>query len=126
MSGPFLVPGCALTTTASEPDRAGADFLETKIRPVLAEHCYACHSSQAKKLKGGLLLDSLEGMRKGGQTGPAVVPGKPDESLLVQAVRYEDELTRMPPKRKLSDAAIAALEQWIKDGAEWPSARPAA
>jgi hypothetical protein len=63
-------------------------------------------------------------MRKGGQTGPAVVPGKPDESLLVQAVRYEDELTRMPPKGKLPDAAIAALEQWIKNGAEWPSARP--
>jgi mono/diheme cytochrome c family protein len=126
MSGPFLVLACALATTASEPDRAGADFLETRVRPVLAEHCYACHSSQAKKLKGGLLLDSLEGMRKGGQTGPAVVPGKPDESLLVQAVRYEDELTRMPPKGKLPDAAIAALEQWIKDGAEGPSARPGA
>ena len=70
---------------------------------MLAEHCYSCHSAQAKKLKGGLLLDTLEGLRKGGETGPAVVPGKPDESLLIQAIRYDDELTRMPPKGKLPE-----------------------
>ena len=110
--------------SASEPERAGSDFFETKVRPVLVEHCYACHSPQAKKLRGGLLLDTIEGMRKGGQSGPAVVPGKPEESLLVQAVRYDDELIKMPPKEKLPAPAIAALEQWIKDGAAGPSARP--
>ena len=107
LAEPRLPPG---------PARAGSDFFETKVRPVLAEHCYACHSAQAKKLKGGLLLDTLEGMRKGGETGPAVVPGKPDESLLIQAIRYDDELTRMPPKGKLPAATIAGLEQWVKRG----------
>ena len=75
----FLALTCARGAGASEPGPApaGSDFFETKVRPVLAEHCYACHSAQAKKLKGGLLLDTLEGMRKGGETGPAVVPGSP-------------------------------------------------
>ncbi len=124
LSGLSLVLFGVLTASASEPDRASSDFFETKVRPVLVEHCYACHSSQAKKLKGGLLLDTIEGMRKGGQSGPAVVPGKLEESLLVRAVRYDDELTRMPPKQKLTAAAIAALEQWVKEGAEGPSDRP--
>src|SRR5271169_4149081 len=96
--GLLLVFFGILTASASEPDRAGSDFFETKVRPVLVEHCYACHSSQAKKLKGGLLLDTIEGMRKGGKSGAAVVPGKPEESLLVEAVHYDDELLRMPPK----------------------------
>src|SRR5262245_32405732 len=64
------------SVAAGQTDLARQDFFETKVRPVLAEHCYACHSPQAKKPKGGLLLDTLEGMRKGGDTGPAVVPGK--------------------------------------------------
>ena len=105
----MLATWCSAVTAAGE-DPAGSDFFETKVRPVLAEHCYACHSAQAKKLKGGLLLDSLEGMRKGGETGPAVVPGKPDESLLIQAVRYDDELTKMPPKGKLP--AATRLPSW--------------
>ncbi|HKI20901.1 MAG TPA: DUF1549 domain-containing protein, partial [Isosphaeraceae bacterium] len=124
LSGLSLVLFGVLTVSASEPDRASSDFFETKVRPVLVEHCYACHSSQARKLKGGLLLDTIEGMRKGGQSGPAVVPGKPEESLLVQAVHYDGELTRMPPKEKLPAPAIAALEEWIKVGTTGPSARP--
>jgi len=124
LSGLSLVLFGVLSASASEPDRASLDFFETKVRPVLVEHCYGCHSSQAKKLKGGLLLDTIEGMRKGGQSGPAVVPGKLEESLLVQAVRYDDELTRMPPKEKLPAAAIASLEQWVKEGAAVPMARP--
>ena len=72
------------------------------------------------------MLDTVAGMRKGGQSGPAVVPGSPEESLLVQAVRYDDELTKMPPKEKLPSAAIAALEHWIKEGAAGPLALPAA
>jgi len=126
LSGLSLVLFGVLTVSASEPDRASSDFFETKVRPVLVEHCYACHSSQARKLKGGLLLDTIEGMRKGGQSGPAVVPGKPEESLLVQAVHYDGELTRMPPKEKLPAPAIAALEHWIKEGAAGPSAPGAA
>ena len=98
------------------------DFFESKVRPVLAEHCYKCHSAQAKSLKGGLRLDSLDGMRKGGDTGPAVVPGDLEASLLVKAVKYDDEVLRMPPKGKLPDASIAALAQWVKDGAVGPHA----
>jgi hypothetical protein len=116
----LLLPG-ALTAQAAEPDHSGSEYFESKIRPVLVEHCYACHSSQAKKLKGGLLLDTFEGMRKGGDTGPAVIPGKPEESLLIQAVRYQGELTRMPPKGKLPEATIALLDQWVKEGAAGPA-----
>ena len=69
----------------------GVEFFEKRVRPVLAEHCYECHSAEAKKIKGKLRLDSREEMLRGGETGPAVVPGKPDESLLITAVRYHDK-----------------------------------
>ena len=92
------------------------------MRPVLAEHCYKCHSAGAKALKGGLRLDSLDGMRKGGDSGPAVVPGDLETSLLVKAVKYDDELLRMPPKGKLPASSIATLAQWVKDGAVGPHA----
>ena len=118
-----LVLACGAVVPASARTPADVDRFETKVRPLLAEHCYACHSAGARKLKGGLLLDSLEAIRKGGQTGPAVVPGKLDESLLIQVVRYEDELTKMPPKGKLPASSIAILEEWVKAGAHGPSAR---
>ncbi len=102
----------------SDPD--GADFFESKVRPVLVEHCYKCHSAQSKPIKGGLRLDSLDAMRKGGDMGPAVVPGDVDASLLVQAVRYQDEALRMPPKGKLPDATVASIEHWVKGGAAVP------
>src|SRR4030095_10340117 len=85
-------------------DDAGLDFFESKVRPALVEHCYKCHSAGAEKLKGGLLLDSREGVLKGGDSGPAVVPGKPDESLLVKAVRRLDKDLAMPPKKELPEA----------------------
>ena len=119
----FLALACARVAMGSDP---GSDFFETRVRPTLVEHCYSCHSAQAKKLKGGLLVDSPDGLRKGGESGPAVVPGKPDDSLLIQAIRYDDELTRMPPKGKLPRDTIAMLEQWVKAGAPGPLARPAA
>ena len=72
----FLALACARVTMASEPGSAGSDFFETKVRPVLAEHCYSCHSAQAKKLKGGLLLDSLGGPAQGRRDGPGRGPGK--------------------------------------------------
>ena len=75
-------------------------FFEKKIRPVLAAHCYKCHSAKADKIKGGLLLDTREGLRKGGESGPAVVPGNPDKSLLIKALRYTDEDLKMPPRSR--------------------------
>ncbi len=108
---------------AAEPEPAGLEFFESRVRPVLVEHCYGCHSAQVRKPKGGLLLDSAEGLRKGGSSGAVLVPGKPDDSLLVQAIRYDDETTRMPPRAKLPAAAIADLEQWVKNGAAAPPDR---
>jgi hypothetical protein len=112
------------TVAARADDRPavpdGIDFFESKVRPVLAEHCYKCHSGQAKSPKGGLRLDSLDAATKGGDTGPALVPGNADASLLIQAVRYKDELMRMPPKGKLSETTIATLEQWVQGGATMP------
>jgi hypothetical protein len=108
----------ALLTSGARGD--GVEFFEKKVRPVLVEHCYQCHSGQAKKKRGGLLLDSREGLRKGGDTGPAVVPGKPGESLLLRAVRHSDDMLKMPPKGKLPDAVVADLEAWVKMGAPDP------
>jgi hypothetical protein len=105
---------------AAEPEATGVEFFEKKVRPVLVEHCYKCHSAQAKSLKGGLRLDTRDGLRKGGDTGPTVVPGKPGASLLVKAVRYGDEGLRMPPKGKLPDAVVADLEHWVAAGAPDP------
>jgi hypothetical protein len=95
-------------------------FFEAKIRPVLVEHCYSCHSAQAKKVRGKLLLDSRDGLRKGGDNGPAIVPGDPDKSLLIRAVRHVDESLKMPPDKKLPAGVIADLEAWVKRGAPDP------
>jgi cytochrome c553 len=98
----------------------GSDFFEKNVRPVLVRQCLACHSSPTSPM-GGLRLDSREGMLKGGAHGPAVVPGKASESLIVRAVRQFETL-RMPPSGKLKDADIAALAQWIEMGAPWGAA----
>lgn len=95
-------------------------FFETKIRPVLAESCYRCHSAQTKKSRGGLLLDTKAGIRKGGSSGPAVVPGQAEKSLLIQAIRYQNPDLQMPPNGKLPAEAIAALEEWVRSGAPDP------
>jgi hypothetical protein len=112
-----LVAALALPARAADP---GTDFFEAKVRPVLVEHCYKCHSAEAKKQQGGLHLDTRDALRAGGDNGPAVVPGKPDESRLVKAVRYTDPDLQMPPKGKLPDAAIADLEKWVALGAPDP------
>jgi hypothetical protein len=96
------------------------DFFENKIRPILADNCYPCHSAQAERVKGGLLLDTQDGVLKGGDTGPAIVPGDPDASLLIKAIRYTDPDLQMPRKQKLPDNEIADLEAWIKMGAPDP------
>jgi hypothetical protein len=95
-------------------------FFEKSIRPVLAGKCYSCHSAEAKTPKGGLRLDTREGLRAGGDSGPALVPGEPAESLLIEALHHEDKGLRMPPKEKLPEAVIADFEQWVKMGAPDP------
>src|SRR4051812_29595658 len=110
----------AVLFAQAKPDSAAVEFFEKKVRPVLAEHCYQCHSTAAKKLKGGLLLDSRAALLKGGDSGVAVVPGEPDKSRLVEAITYKNVDLRMPPRAKLSDAAIADLTAWVKMGVPWP------
>ncbi|MBA4186994.1 MAG: hypothetical protein C0467_03150 [Planctomycetaceae bacterium] len=109
--------------SAAEPTAAQVEFFENKIRPVLVESCYKCHSAEAekdKKLKGGLLLDTKAGWEKGGDTGKAIVPGKPNEGTLLKSLKYADENLQMPPKGKFSDAVIKDFEKWIADGAADP------
>jgi hypothetical protein len=104
---------------APAEDRAGVAFFEEHVRPLLAEHCYRCHSRQAKTLRGGLLLDSKAGWAKGGDNGPALVPGDPDRSLLIRAVRYQGDV-KMPPKGRLSDKQVDLLVRWVRMGAPDP------
>ena len=105
-----------------EQDRKAAEFFETKIRPVLSGRCYGCHSTKSEKVKGGLLLDSRDGILRGGASGPVVLPGKPEESPLILAVRRIDEDKGMPPRAKdhLTPAQIADFEAWIVMGAPVP------
>ena len=95
-------------------------FFESKIRPVLSEKCYECHSSKSSKIKGGLRLDHIELILQGGDSGPAIVQGNPAESLLVQAIRYDDQDFHMPPKEKLPKQVVQDFERWIAEGATWP------
>jgi mono/diheme cytochrome c family protein len=116
----LLLSGIALF--AAEPSPADLAFFESKIRPLLAEHCYSCHSARAEKLKGALYADSREGLLKGGESGPAIVPGDPDKSLVIKAVRSTDADLQMPPKnQRLSGRQIADLTRWVKSGAPWPT-----
>lgn len=110
----------ALYVTVPELVSAGEDieFFEQKIRPVLVQHCYECHSAAADKPKGGLRLDWRGATRKGGESGPAVVSGKPEKSLLLDAIRYES--FEMPPSHKLPQSVIADFEKWIRLGAADP------
>src|SRR5436190_1737703 len=87
--------------SASGSKDAGVEYFEKKIRPVLTERCYKCHSAQAEKLKGGFRLDTREDLLKGGESGPAIVPGALEKSRLVRVIRYYDEHVQSPPKEKL-------------------------
>jgi hypothetical protein len=112
-----------LPFAASADDPKAVEFFEAKIRPVLVEHCLKCHGEEAakeKKLKGGLRLDSKARWQKGGDTGPAIIPGKPTEGTLLASIRYDDPDLQMPPKSKLPAHVIADFEKWIKDGAVDP------
>src|SRR5438105_2024631 len=95
-----------------------AEFFEKRIRPILADNCFACHTSLHM---GGLEMRSRETLLTGGKRGPAVVPGKPEESLLVRAISHQDPLLKMPPSGRLKNADIEALTAWIKAGVVWPA-----
>jgi hypothetical protein len=114
-----LLPLAGVCLLASHAVSATDDLFEKRIRPLLVEKCYGCHSPD-KKIKGGLRLDHKDGWAKGGDSGPAIIPGKPDESLLIKAVSYKDRDLKMPPKQKLSDQEITALQEWITQGAPDP------
>ncbi|MCI0461933.1 MAG: DUF1553 domain-containing protein [Gemmataceae bacterium] len=101
-------------------DDPGIEFFEKKIRPVLVEHCQECHSPARKKQRGGLYLDTRDALRKGGDSGPVLVPGKPEDSLLIKAIRYHDPDLRMPPKGKLPPAVVSDFEKWVAMGAPDP------
>src|SRR4051812_7659957 len=110
-----LFAAILLVRTASGAD--DFELFEKRVRPVFVKNCYSCHAGD--KQFGGLRLDSREHLLKGGQSGPAAVPGKPAESLLIKAVRHEGP--KMPLGGKLSDAEVAGLEEWVSQGLPWPA-----
>ncbi len=115
-SAVFLCGIGAGLAVAAPPDDARLAFFEQRIRPVLVEHCYECHSAGSKKLKGGLRLDSRAGLLRGGDSKAAVVPGDAGKSLLIEAVSHGNRDLQMPPKKRLPDTVIADLTQWVNDG----------
>ncbi|MBI3876283.1 MAG: PSD1 domain-containing protein [Verrucomicrobia bacterium] len=123
------LPLAAITASAQDKPLSPEEqeYFESKIRPAFIEHCHKCHSGDKDaKVKGGLQLDSKAGLLKGGSTGPAVVPGNPEKSLLIKAIRYTDPNLQMPPKDKLPDNVVADFEQWIRMGAPDPRTGKAA
>ncbi len=106
------------TTVQSQFQPEDIEFFEREIRPLLVEHCHDCHGPEAEE--GGLKLDGRSKILKGGDNGPAVKPGHPSESLLIEAVEYGPDGFQMPPDGKLPDEAVAALVKWVKIGAPWP------
>jgi hypothetical protein len=117
-----ILLGCTLALTtkggAAETNDQAAAFFSSRIQPLLERHCYECHSHQAKKVKGGLVLDSRQGWETGGESGAAIVPGRPEDSLLIKAVLYQD--LEMPPDGRLSDGEVELLNEWISTGAYDP------
>lgn len=108
----------ALSTYGNDQEKLA--FFESKIRPVLVEHCYKCHSVKSGKHKGGLLVDSRDALLKGGDSGPSIVPGKVEESLLITAISYKDLDLQMPEKKQLPKHIVDDFEKWVKDGAVDP------
>ena len=117
LTGFMLCAGACAGALA--PSAPGPDFFENKVRPILAENCYDCHTSAEM---GGLRVDSRERLLQGGKSGPALMPGDPDKSLLIQAVRQTGDL-KMPKGGKLKPAEIQALADWVKMGAPWPETK---
>ncbi len=121
----FSLIACLLAASVS---RAAApapdDLFERKIRPLLIEKCYSCHSAQAKKLRGELFLDTKDGVLHGGKDGPILTPGDPEHSRLIEAIRWTNDDLKMPPKERLTPAQVADLVEWVKQGAPDPRTGP--
>src|SRR5688572_2739971 len=117
----FLAASALARVSSAQTEFSASDieFFETKVRPVLVDRCLKCHSA-AQKVKGELHLDSRAGVLRGGERGPVIEAGEPEKSRLIHAIRYMDPDLQMPPKGKLPDDQIAALERWVKLGAPWP------
>ena len=123
----LVLCGGALAASADDGQHAVSprdiEFFEKKVRPVFAARCYSCHSRKAETVQGGLKVDSLGALLAGGDSGPAIVPGKPEESLLIAVIRFDSNADfQMPPKGKLPDREIAALAEWVRRGAPFPGA----
>lgn len=112
-------------SSKSEATAADLEFFEKRVRPLLVQRCFECHSAKAEKLKGGLLLDSRETILSGGDSGPAAVVGDVEKSLIVQAIRFDNENVQMPPAGKLPEAEIAVLTEWGRRGFPFPAANAA-
>ena len=115
-----LIIGLAWPCVARAQTGSGMDFFESKIRPVLVDLCYECHSKQSGKTKGGLRVDSRDALLKGGENGPSIIAGAPDKSLLIKAINHADPDMEMPPKGKLPDSVIEDFRKWITMGAPDP------
>lgn len=116
----LLALSLSIGGSGAEPTPEGIELFEKRIRPILVANCYECHSAEGKKREGGLLLDSRAGVLKGGDSGPAIVPGNAEESLLIMAIRHTDKDLKMPPERKLAALQIDDLVAWINAGAPDP------
>lgn len=117
---PLLLAGgfVAAAGGARAEDDPRAVFFETRVRPVLAEHCYSCHGPE--KQKGGLRVDNISTLLAGGDNGAAIAPGAPDSSRMLVALSYANVDLQMPPNGRLPEGLLADLKQWIADGAYWP------
>ena len=113
----------AFAAIAGSAQESNLDRFEKKIRPVLAQRCYGCHSTSAAVPQGGLLLDSVGGIRRGGNSGAVIQPGHPESSLLLRAIHYQDKALKMPPGGVLPPEIIAEFEAWIREGAVLPEDR---
>ena len=120
----FVMSGDSWSQEQDSANDQGVEFFEMQVRPILVEHCYECHSGE--KASGGLLLDSRDRARQGGDSGHAIVSGDTVASWLIQAVRYENRELQMPPENRLADSQIAILERWVASGAPDPREPPSA
>lgn len=110
-------PPASVAQAEEKVDDVGKKLFREKILPALKDHCFECHSAKSDDLKGNLRLDTREGLRKGGDNGPAVAPGDPDKSFLLRAMSYREDDYKMPPRGKLDDELLADFQRWVKLGA---------
>ena len=114
--GLIALTACGTWVRAAGDDSSRSEFFEKKIRPILTDDCYKCHSPTGGKLKGGLSLASREGLLKGGENGAAIVLGHPEKSRLIEAIHWTNKDLQMPPKTQLPESAVADLEKWVQIG----------